>query len=540
MAISIDANFPGGGVENVHFINDTTIAYTAPLDGGISNRTLWFCFRVKNAANIKLTLVQEKMERTLEVNFLATYGATRPVKREGLEGEWKRISGDDVRYNRETLDFSFDITPETNETYVAFCYPYQYDDFLKFIKNNQSPYMRMEIIGKSGEGRDYPMLFIGNFNDPTPKKLLIATARQHCGESPSSFVLEGFIKEAICDSEYGKFVRSKVIMGIVPLTNIDGAEEGRYGKDTPPVDFNRDWNAAPVHVEIRHVMKQIEKLGEKYLFSFYFDFHAPQPGGSSYIVPGRSTTIGEKSWKHVNEVALRFSKKVEDTARCRPEDLDKIYLNWGRENYLFTANQYLDSVYHVEGHSLETSYHLDGNGKLLTPVEWRFMGKKFLEAVCETYLEMECESLQNYNAFIDMDKKWDNWQMVSIPRNVEVSEAKGITRLTAQNGEGFIWFTDKRQVPLTKEDAYYQLDCCKGCAEVTLYAYYYSGNAPMGRSKPIVIELNRNDYCISIRALKYKFDCDSVRLSFCVNQFSGVLDVITPVEGGAANELASL
>lgn len=55
-SIRVDANFPGGAVENVE-INNLTIVFEAPLDN--SPQSLWYFFRVIGAQGQRLTLIQK-------------------------------------------------------------------------------------------------------------------------------------------------------------------------------------------------------------------------------------------------------------------------------------------------------------------------------------------------------------------------------------------------------------------------------------------------------------------------------------------------
>jgi hypothetical protein len=86
MAIIIDADFPGGGVEDVHIGPgrkdgaDAYISFSAPLDGALLGETLWFCFRVRGGAGKKLTFIQRNMAHTLGGG---AYAVVRPVFWEG-------------------------------------------------------------------------------------------------------------------------------------------------------------------------------------------------------------------------------------------------------------------------------------------------------------------------------------------------------------------------------------------------------------------------------------------------------------------------
>ena len=70
-SIRVDANFPGGAVENVE-INNLTIVFEAPLDN--SPQSLWYFFRVIGAQGQRLTLIQKGLDHVLGVHESRGYG----------------------------------------------------------------------------------------------------------------------------------------------------------------------------------------------------------------------------------------------------------------------------------------------------------------------------------------------------------------------------------------------------------------------------------------------------------------------------------
>jgi murein tripeptide amidase MpaA len=62
-------------------------------------------------------------------------------------------------------------------------------------------------------------------------------ARQHPGESVSSYVLEGFLKKIIKEIEFLK----KYELIVIPMVNPDGVIYGNFRTNLAGFDLNRQW-----------------------------------------------------------------------------------------------------------------------------------------------------------------------------------------------------------------------------------------------------------------------------------------------------------
>lgn len=525
MAILIDANFPGGGLENARIVQENSIYYTAPVDGSLTNRTMWFAFRVCGAKGKALTFIQEKMERTLEVNIYGTYGVVRPVVREGTSGEWKRISKEDIVYDPQTLYFSFHYTPQSDETYIAFCYPYQLSDLMNWVKKYEdNPYLKVQTLCKTLENRDYPILMIGDYESDTPKDLILLSARQHAGETPSSYVLEGLLSRLLSTDTIGSKLLEKAVFLVMPLGNLDGVEEGRYGKDAPPVDFNRDWRYDATREEIRCILSLIDELSKKHRMALRFDFHGPHPGGPSHLVPGRYSVLGEEKWNRACRMRRYVETLFEPFSACRVEDLEDIYFCWAQENYMFNQTAYLSNLYGAEGFTLECAYNQDRLGRELCPSVWNQMGHTFAQAIYDNYYNPDF----SYEDDIpNLELCWPDWTMVCLPENIEMIPNGRTMVLKAQKQydrlirsfDGFV--TDKHEMT----SGAYTLTC-HGKAKLKIFAYYFRDGRGATRSNAFDLLLENETIDIPFEWLQAGTQYQSLRAGFRTTYLEGMLTIV--------------
>lgn len=525
MAILIDANFPGGGLEDARIVQGNTIYYTAPVDGSLTNRTMWFSFRLHGAQGQALTFIQEKMERTLEVNIYGTYGVVRPVVKEGKNGNWKRIPKQDILYDPQTLYFSFRYTPQSNETYIAFCYPYQLSDLMAWADQyKNSPYLEIQTLCKTLENRDYPIFLIGDYESNVPKDLILLSARQHAGETPSSFVLEGLMSRLLSGDEIGNKLLEKAVFLVMPLANLDGVEEGRYGKDAPPVDFNRDWRYDAKREEIRCILNLIDKLTCKYNMALRFDFHGPHPGGPSHLVPGRYSVLGEEKWKRTCRMRRYVETLFEPFASCRVEDLEDIYFCWAQENYMFNQTAYLGSLFNTEGFTLECAYNQDRTGRELSPAIWNKMGYTLAQAIFDNYYNPD---FSFDNDVPNLELCWPDWTMVCLPENIEMlpdgrkmifKSQKQYDRLI-RTFDGFV--TDKHEI----SSGSYSLSC-QGKAKLKIFVYYVRNGRMATRSDAFDLLLENETLEVPFEWLQANTQYASLYAGFRVTFLEGTLTVI--------------
>ncbi|XP_035742239.1 cytosolic carboxypeptidase-like protein 5 isoform X1 [Vespa mandarinia] len=243
-----------------------------------NNRT-WFYFGVKACAPgicVRFNIVNlNKQVRMFSQGMCPVYKI--------IPGQlhWERIH-DRPTYKVDqtssdfTLSFTY-YTPENQKavTYFAFTYPFSYTDLQNYLKkidirmakhyvtSIDDIYYHRECAIKSLEGRRLDVLTISSYHnilnvredrfdnmfpekhEERPfkfldKKVVFISARVHPGETPSSFVLNGFLKFLLNrEDQIALHLRRIYVFKLIPMLNPDGVAKGHYRMDTKGVNLNR-------------------------------------------------------------------------------------------------------------------------------------------------------------------------------------------------------------------------------------------------------------------------------------------------------------
>ncbi len=166
----------------------------------------------------------------------------------------------------------------------------------------EKPFITIEEIGKSTEGRPINLLRIGN---PESKHLIMVLSRQHPPEITGWLAMKWFV-ETLCEENVDaeKF-REKFQVLVVPMVNPDGVDNGHWRHNAHGIDLNRDWEDfnQPETRAIKNFSKQKVMEGGKFYFAV--DFHSTQEdiyytidpklkGNMPGLVPELITAVGDE------------------------------------------------------------------------------------------------------------------------------------------------------------------------------------------------------------------------------------------------------
>ena len=74
------------------------------------------------------------------------------------------------------------------------------------------------------------------------KRIALFLARQHPGETVSSFVMQGLLDYLVSDNPEAREIRKRYIVKLVPMVNPDGVIYGNFRCNLAGVDLNRKWD----------------------------------------------------------------------------------------------------------------------------------------------------------------------------------------------------------------------------------------------------------------------------------------------------------
>ena len=380
----IESDFESGNIEDVERIGSSHFSCRARKD--TSPYALWFYFKIENAAGKEITIDLVNTKETLGGPF--SWNEVRPVFSYDQKN-WSRINN--VKNIPEKGIFSFKYRFKKDPVWIAYCYPYTYTDLLKCLeKLKENPYVKIDDVGKSEEGRTIYALTITDYEAEKKKIGVCLTARHHAGETPGSHVLNGILEFLLSDDEIAQKMRSSFIFLVFPMVDIDGVYNGRYGKDSKPVDFYSDWdvNSKPLRPEIRVIQKVIDNFATQNNYSIFIDLHAPCSHNFNYFYIGPSEKLPIRYYMN----QLRFLKIFERNCPelyCSTDYQDPEALS----GFIKTSSWYQYYKYGVLSMTAEISYHKNRFGEYMSIASMRLFGKGLAKAIYDYFKSLRCRNI---------------------------------------------------------------------------------------------------------------------------------------------------
>lgn len=280
----------GGEMPEVHFAAD-------PHGGP---ECLWFCFRLEETepdntpADAKVRLVLKHFDN---VRGAGDPAQCMPVYRPADQGWFRMKHGQPHVEPDGRRSVSWVINHPTPSTEIAFCFPYGRPEIKRLLQKSKG-YWHADPIGLSRDCR--PLVRLSN-ESRTGGPGLFLVARQHAGETPGSWVLDGVLQQL------SRSRKNAYVTWSVPLADIDGVLCGDYGKDAFPCDMNCAWGTPPRRHENLAYQRDISRWIERCKPVLGLDFHAPGACETSGVYcylpsPDRSPALHKEATKWANVI----------------------------------------------------------------------------------------------------------------------------------------------------------------------------------------------------------------------------------------------
>lgn len=276
-------------------------------DSNTTGYVQWFFFRVSNTkrkSKATINIINLLRKTSLYSNGLKVWCySEKKAVRENVG--WFR-GGENITYfpnnyymltkdkRRQlyTLSFDYEFTDEGDTVYFANSLPYLYTDLMKELNNYQIdeetkyPYFHRKTLCTTLGGNDMDIFTINsmwnlhqsnkNYHQLDRRKGIVFLARQHPGETCSSYVMKGAIDFLLGNSNEAAKLRELYLIKVVPMMNPDGVIVGNSRTSFAGCDLNRRW-ANPheiIHPEIYFTKEMIMKMAAQRDIGFICDFHS--------------------------------------------------------------------------------------------------------------------------------------------------------------------------------------------------------------------------------------------------------------------------
>lgn len=303
--MKIYSNFDSGNIEIVKIENSDDIQLKIRKDTQ-SDFLQWFHFRLSGAKG-----------KTCNLKIINAGETTYP---EGWKDYKACASYDRITWFRVPTTFDGKVLtiahePEYDAVFYAYFAPFSYEQHLDLLAEvQQYPHCRLYAIGNTVEGRDLDMLQVGQ--QKAEKKKVWVIARQHPGESMTSWFMQGFLGRLLDQQDPLSIkLMEKAVFYIVPHMNPDGAVNGNLRANAAGANLNREWAVPDIQrsPEVFHVRNKMDETG----MDFCLDVHGDEALPYNFVAgsegnPGYSERIDQlhRSFvKHWMDVSPDFQDK---------------------------------------------------------------------------------------------------------------------------------------------------------------------------------------------------------------------------------------
>lgn len=373
MSLKVTTQFPGGNAADIEIVGGgpvPEVRFASDPCGG--PEVMWFHFRLEETAPDAATQTKVRLTWTYFDNVLGATESPDCIPVCLVPGQsWTRLKrGEETHTPDGRRQLSWSIPHPGPWVEFAFCFPYVPSDVDATLDRSKD-YWQAAPIGLSQGGRRLVRLHnaVGTAGGTQPGIYIVA--RQHSGETPGSWVLDGFLRH------WAQVRKGAYVIWAVPLADIDGVVGGRYGKDAVPYDLNRAWGVPPMRHETLAIRHDVERWKTHCRPILALDLHAPgaceRDGVYAFVSkdPAGPTAAEETKWCNVfqHELQAEFAAPEFKRVATYPS-------RWPTPSLA----EYMRNEMNVPALSLEIPYSYAA-GNVLTQKSYREIGRRLALAI---------------------------------------------------------------------------------------------------------------------------------------------------------------
>ena len=323
MTLKVRTHFPGGNAADIDIAGTEPIPeirFASDPCGG--TEALWFHFRLEEttpdpARHTKVRLTWNYFDT---LPGAANTPGVIPVCQ--LPGQpWARLKqAEETRTPDGRRQLSWTIPHPAPSIEVACCFPYGPPE-MDSLLDRARDYWQAAPIGLSRQARRIMRLFNSPGTPGGTQPGIYVIARQHSGETPGSWVLDGFLRHL------SQIRKAGYVVWVVPFANIDGVIEGRQGKGESPCDLCHAWGNPATRHEARVIRHDVSLWKARCRQLLALDLHAPGAGERDGVYacvsgePAGPLTAEETKWCNVMQHELQGEFAAPEFKRADPHRL---------------------------------------------------------------------------------------------------------------------------------------------------------------------------------------------------------------------------
>lgn len=364
----IDADLCGG---NIHVVRKHgSSAELALQHDNASPLRQWFHFRVRNVqgAHVELTIINAG-----DASYPHGYYHYRALASYDLD-RWFRV---ETHFDGRRLVLRH--RPEDDIVHYSYFAAYPLErQYALLARASNLPWVRVETIGRSVEGRAIDLLTFGS--DGPGKRRIWMTARQHSGETMAAYFAEGVIQRLLDGSdELTRVLLDHCVIFVVPNVNPDGSARGNFRTNAVGRDLNREWSfpngqSSPEVLAVRSAMEQRG-------VDLYLDIHGDENEPCVFAVG----CMGNPRYSdRLYRLERRFARNLAQIERGFAPDHDYGPNDPGKGD-LTIANNWVGERFDCLSMTIEMPYKDVPPANDFSPDRARGFGRRTLECVLEMH-----------------------------------------------------------------------------------------------------------------------------------------------------------